>query len=109
MGRCEYTVGRVLRAYHLLDSPLDLSPGVQGQPLQPGEPPADLVRVFLPPGCSCQLTVTSPWRKLGLQGNICMLLDYIINCSHEQLIFKKEKGGEKRKGKREKGEKEKNL
>ena len=32
-----------------------------------------------------------------------MLLDYIINCSCEQLNFKKEKGEEKRKG--EKGEK----
>ena len=38
-----------------------------------------------------------------------MLLDYIINCSHEQLIFKKEKGGEKKKGEKEKGGKGKEF
>ena len=39
-----------------------------------------------------------------------MLLDYIINCSCEQLNFKKEKGEEKRKGEKGKrGGKEKNV
>ena len=38
-----------------------------------------------------------------------MLLDYIINCSHERLIFKKEKGGEKKKGEKEKGGKGKEF
>ena len=49
---------------------------------------------------------TNLHRKMG---NICMLLDYIINCSHEQLIFKKEKGGEKKKGEKEKGGKGKEF